>query len=215
MYKLIYFFGPDGTGKTTHANLIADYLRLRGFKVWRSRIKYHHTFAYVLLKLMNFCGYNVNIISYYGFPKELAHKINSIWKIIEFFSLLLAIFYRIYLPMLLGYIVVCDRYVLDSIATLSYFLKDQRFSLSIFARILVELIPKNSLLVFFDAEIDVIIIRKLDEPLNAKLIMYYKRIYLMLLKMYNLKVEKIDTTGIHTWRVHEEVTTLIRKISHI
>ncbi|MEM3826194.1 MAG: hypothetical protein QXE05_02040 [Nitrososphaeria archaeon] len=212
MYKLIYFFGPDGTGKTTHADLISTRLKLMGFRVWRTSVKQHHTIAYLLLKLMNLGSYDIQIINYYGFPERLAHRINRLWKMVEFFGLLPAVFYRVYLPMILGYVVVCDRYVLDSLVTLSYFLKEQNSVLGIFARFLVSLIPKSSLLVFFDADTEVIMLRKPNEPLSVELITYYKRMYRILLKIHGLRTEKVNTTDVSIQNVQKKIAFQIKQV---
>lgn len=216
-YKLIYFFGPDGTGKTTHADLIASYLRKKGFKVWRTSVKHHHTIAYLLLKLISSLinGYDKHIIDYHGFPRILANKINKIWKIIEFFGLLPAIFYRVLLPTSLSYTVVCDRYVLDTLVALSYFLRDQSLIVSAFARILMKFIPKNSLLIFFDADTNTIMLRKINEPLNFKLIEYYRQMYSILLNTYKIKAERIDTTNTPIQHVHKRIVSLMKSTASV
>ena len=193
-YRMIYFFGPDGTGKTTHAELVSLYLKRKGYRTWRTSIKQHHTFSYLLLRLIN-AGKNpsVQAVSYYGFNDELKQRIKTPWKILELVSLLPAIFYRVHLPLLLGYVVICDRYVLDTLVTLSYFLGDRKLILSIFARLLATLIPKNTLLFYMTADTEVILRRKRDEPLTPQLINYYKRAYNVLIRWLGLKTETIDT----------------------
>lgn len=209
MYKLIYFFGPDGVGKTTHANLIANRLRLMGFRTWRASMKHHHTIAYLILKLMEKSGYNLQMINYHGFHEELTRKIKIVWKFIEITSFFIALIYRVCLPAFLGYIIVCDRYVLDTLVTLSYFFKEPKFVLSIFARVLVKLIPKNSFLFHLDADAKIITLRKLDEPLTFELIEYYRRMYTLLVKIYSLKAEKIDTVNETIQDVQEKIANLI------
>ncbi|MEM2598747.1 MAG: hypothetical protein QW482_03405 [Thermoproteota archaeon] len=209
MYRLIYFFGPDGTGKTTHADLVASKLRQRGYKVWRASVKQHHTVAYLLLKIINADSYSRQTITYYGFNNELASKIRRIWKVVEFLGLFPALLNRVYLPLLLSHIVVCDRYVLDTIVTLSYFLKEPRLVSSIPARILLKLIPKKSLLVHFDADTEVIMLRKQDEPLTVELVSYYRRMYALVLNIYGLNVEKINTTDIPIEDVQEKINQLL------
>ncbi|MEM2742062.1 MAG: hypothetical protein QXD95_07955 [Nitrososphaeria archaeon] len=209
MYKLIYFFGPDGVGKTTHANLIANRLRLMGFRVWRASVKQHHTLAYLLLKTLSHRNPKGKIMNYYGFNDVLMRRIRTPWKILEIVSLFPAVFYRIILPLLLGYVVVCDRYVLDTLVTLSYFLKDPKLILSKSARILIRLIPKNSLLLYFNADAEVILQRKRCEPLTFQLITYYARMYAMMINVYNLKAEKINTTTEPINKVREKIANLI------
>jgi len=209
MYRMIYFFGPDGSGKTTHADLVAASLRRRGYKVWRTSIKQHHTIAYLLLKLISMGSYNLQTFSYYGFREDITYKIRKPWKIVEFLGLIPALLYRVYIPMLMGYILVCDRYVLDTLVTLSFFLKDPKIISGSLARILLKLIPKNSLLVYFDAETKTIKARKQDEPLSIELITYYRYMYAFLSRLYNLDVVKIETTHVPINDVQRKIKVLI------
>jgi len=191
---MIYFFGPDGTGKTTHAELTSQYLRKRGYKTWRASVKQHHTFSYLLLKLLSGGKNYGQAISYYGFDDGLKQKIKTPWKILELLSLFPAILYRVLLPLLLGYTVICDRYVLDTLVSLSYFLDDQKLISSIFAKLLTSMIPKDSVLFYMNADTKVIIQRKRDEPITPKLIEYYKWAYEALMEQLKLKTITIDTS---------------------
>lgn len=212
-YKMIYFFGPDGTGKTTHAELISQYLRERGYKTWRTNVKQHHTFSYLLLKLLSHGKHNGQAISYYGFSDGLKQKIKTPWKILEMVSLFPAILYRVLLPLLLGYIVVCDRYVLDTLASLSYFLGDRKLISGMFARLLTSMIPKASILFYMNADTHVILKRKKDEPITAKLIWYYKWTYKTLIKQFKLKTITIDTSTAEVGDVQKMILQQINKQS--
>ena len=192
--KMIYLFGSDGTGKTTHADLTALYLRKRGYRTWRTSIKQHHTFAYLLLKLLSSGNPSRHVLSYYGFSDELKRKIRTPWKILELVSLFPALFHRVLLPQLLGYIVVCDRYVLDTLVTLSYFLDDQRLLSGICAKLLALMIQKNAVLFYMNADAGTILQRKRDEPLTLELIEYYKWAYQALVNQLKLKTITIDTS---------------------
>ncbi|MEM3546197.1 MAG: hypothetical protein QXU47_06855 [Candidatus Bathyarchaeia archaeon] len=208
MYKLIYFFGSDGTGKTTHADLITARLRLMGFRVWRASVKQHHTLAYLLLKTLSRGDPKGKIINYYGFNDALMYRIRTPWKILEIVSLFPAVFYRVILPLLLGYVVVCDRYMLDTLVTLSYFLKDPKLISGVYAKLMVKLMPRDAILFYLDAETDVILQRKRDEPLTIHLIEYYRRAYeniMEQLRVQGLAVTRINTTTTSIKAVHEIV----------
>lgn len=192
-YKIIYFFGPDGTGKTTHADLTALYLINNGCRVWRTSVKQHHMLSHLLLRLIS----SDQAMRYYGFGDELKQRIRTPWKFLEIISLLLAIFYRVLLPLSIGYVVICDRYVLDSLVTLSYFLKDSSLLDGWSAKLLSSLIPRNSLLFWMDGEVEILLSRKIDEPLTKELLEQYKDSYRKLvniLETKKLSVVHIDTT---------------------
>jgi len=210
---MIYLFGPDGTGKTTHAELTSQYLRSRGYKTWRASVKQHHTLSYLLLKLLSNEKPDWQAIHYYGFNDGLKHKIKTPWKLLEILSLFPAIFYRVLLPLLLGYIVVCDRYVLDTLVTLSYFLDDQKLLSGISAKLLASMIPRDSVLFYMNADTEVILQRKRDEPLTSKLIDYYKGAYKALIKQFNLKTITIDTETTQVEDVQKMILQWIAKES--
>lgn len=207
-YKMIYIFGTDGTGKTTHADLVSLRLKAKGSRVWRARVKQHHTLAYLFLRLLIGKELGGQPITYYGFHPELSQKIKTPWKILELISLSPAVIYRVLLPSFLGYIVVCDRYLFDSLATLSYFLKDSIIISGTPARLLVKLIPKNSLLVYLEADTDTILQRKKDEPLTRQMIEYYKDAYNTLIKQSGLKTLRIDTTIGSIEEVQQKIQSL-------
>ena len=206
---MVYFFGSDGTGKTTHADLVSSYLNTKGFKTCRASIKQHHTLSFLFLKLLTRKSSSGQAINYYGFCSDLACKIKTPWKILELMSLLPAVFYRVLLPLSLGYVVVCDRYLLDTLVALSYFLKEPKINSGIVAKLLVKLIPKNSFLVYFEADTNVILQRKKDEPLTEQLIEYYKNAYRTLAKWSGLAIIMIDTSINSVKEVQDKILSLI------
>lgn len=213
-YKLIYFFGADGTGKTTHADLTSLYLKEKGYRVWRASVKQHHTLSYLLLKLLHSVNACEEAINYRGFDSKRGRRIKTPWKILELVSLLPAVIYRVFLPSLLGYIVICDRYVLDTLVTLSYFLNEPELVSSTSAKLLVKLIPKSSLLIYLDADTEVILERKRSEPLTTQLIGYYKKVYGDLFRLLSLSVITIDTSTTSVEDTQEIVLQWIRPRLH-
>ncbi len=212
MYKLIYFFGPDGTGKSTHADLVATHLRQMGLRVWRTSVKQHHTLSYLLLRMLSRRNPRGKVINYCGFNDVLTHRIRTPWKILEIMSLFPAILYRIILLSLLGYIIICDRYVLDTLVSLSYFLKDPKLISGMFAKLMAKLIPNGSLLFYMNAETGVILKRKENELLTTQLIEYYRQAYediIKQLKRYGLAVARICTTTTSIKNVHEIILSYL------
>ncbi len=191
---MICFFGPDGAGKTTHAELTSLYLKKKGYRIWRASIKQHHTISYLLLKLLSSGDPSRQTISYHGFGGRLKQKIKTPWKILELISLFPVLYCRVFLPLLMGYIVICDRYLPDTIVTLSYFLGDPKLISGTSAKLLSALIPKGTLLFYMNANTEVVLQRKRDEPLTSDLVEYYKRGYEILIKRFGLKPMTINTS---------------------
>jgi len=198
-YRIISFFGSDGTGKTTHANLIAQYLTIKGYKIWRTSIKFHHTLSYLVTRQIVGVGKKHPYIGHYTIKnKELRRRISTPWRMLELMSLIPALIYRIFIPMLLGFTIICDRYLIDTIVVLSCFLGDAKLPNSFFASMLLRFIPRNSLLVFLDADVDVILHRKTDEPLSPSLINCYRKAYQYMVRVltrYGFSVLAIDTSA--------------------
>ncbi len=211
-YKLVYFFGSDGTGKTTHADMISSYLAKRGLRIWRASIKQHHTLSFLFLKLFN-AQKNNSAMNYYGFNGELALRIRTPWKILELISLGPALFSRVFLPSMLGFVVVCDRYLLDTLVTLSYFLKEPNLVSGKLAQLIVKLIPKKSFLVYFEADTKIILERKKDEPLTEQLIEYYKKSYRFLARNSGLKITLIDNSACSKTVVQAKLQSLMQSAS--
>lgn len=179
--RVIAFFGPDGAGKSTQARLIINYLRLRGFKVKRAWIRSTHTFAYLLwmifyklnlledrsglLKTMRL-GFAISYLreSPYGAvspitmsPPILKGSFSRwIWATIEVISILPVIFLQVYIPLLLGRIVIAERFVVDGVVGIAYFLGDENFSENWQAKFLLRLIPKGTVFIYIDADYETI-----------------------------------------------------------
>jgi thymidylate kinase len=210
-YRLVYFFGPDGTGKTTQADLVALYLRRRGVRVLRATVKQHHTLSYLLLRLLRNNDADYLRVNYFGFDDATSQRIRRPWKVLELFSLMPAIVYRVLLPQFLGYTVVCDRYVIDTVVVLSYFLKDRHFVSGNAAKLLVRLIPKHALLIHLDTNTKTILARKRDEPLTRELVDYYRNAYYDTVQLFSLPVVTIDTTYASVEAVQQKVLEMIER----
>jgi thymidylate kinase len=208
---MVYFFGSDGTGKTTHADLVSLHLQLEGYRTCRVSIKQHHTLSFIFLKFLTRHEPQNQAINYFGFDGELGRKIKTPWKILEITSLLPALFNRVFLPLSLGYVVVCDRYLLDTLVTLSYFLKEPMMVSGNLAKLLIQLIPKNSLLVYFETDTRIILKRKQDEPLTKPLIEYYKNAYRTFAKWPGLSIIMMDTTAVSIQEVHAKILLMLQR----
>ncbi len=161
---LLHFFGPDGAGKTTQANMIIDYYKLKGLKVKHYWIRSPHTVAYFLSKLLVSIGFYREIKNDYNevVKKPLVQSsrfLKTVWFCIEFAGVLpLILKADIYL--LKGYTLVADRYLIDTITSVAYLFDDPTFSASYFSKILFGFIPRNAVFIFLDTDADTIMQRR-------------------------------------------------------
>jgi len=179
--QLIVFFGPDGSGKTTQARLLASHLQQEDFKVRLVWIRAHHSLASILSKILVSFGYYRIIFSheknYKLFDVKLLPRLKRFWGFIEFISILPWILIKVKLPLLLGYVVIADRYVVDSIVSVAYFLGGYESLPEYAAKFLLSMVS-GAFLIHLDAETEIIIERRKDEKLDLDFIRFQRKFYL-------------------------------------
>lgn len=115
----ICFSGIDGSGKSTYATMLLEYLHREEMKVkyvWM-RMNYMLTRPVLLLcrlvgltKRPSINGTKISVHEFYKAPK--------IGKLVQYFHMVdtyIAYFFKIYIPMKLGYFVIVDRFIYDII----------------------------------------------------------------------------------------------------
>ena len=125
---MITLTGIDGSGKTVIARTVATLLLKRRFKVKILWIKSLHTLAY-----LTYCFFRKTWgIEYVINPKnktiehyatQYMEKMGKLWGLIEFISIIPWILIANILKHI-NYIVICDRYLVDFLATVSLRVKD-------------------------------------------------------------------------------------------
>ena len=200
--RVIAFFGPDGAGKSVQAELLIDYFKSRGVKVKKAWVRSVHTFAYllwVLLFKLNLCrdksgipmrvgtGFAVPYLREDGYgavspitmsPPVLRDQVSRfIWSMIELVSVVPVVVLQVYVPLLLGRVVVAERFVVDSIASIAYFLDDEGFAESWRSQFLLKLVPQGTLFVFVDADYETILARRGELSGPRKYTDFHRTIY--------------------------------------
>lgn len=171
--RVVVFFGSDGTGKTTQAGLLTEELNRKGFKVSRAWIRGRHSFAFFISQFLLKLGYRGYIIAPYApggkilDSRTLPEK--RMWSFIEFVSVVPLIIGRVYFPLLLGRRVIAERYVIDTVVYNNYYIGS---SFKAYARILLRMIPKDSLIVHLDASENDVMSRRLDDLVSRRFIEY-------------------------------------------
>jgi len=160
----VYFIGPNGAGKSTQVNLLIRWLKARGLKVKVAYVQCNHLPILILDGIMVKLGR----FTFYTYPDgrrvkvpltEIRRKIKYLWFSIQFLSIVFLSFIRVHVPLSMGYVVVAERYVMDSISDLcwfSSFLKVKASFLSRLVKVLLWLMPKNTVIVHLDAPYDIL-----------------------------------------------------------
>jgi thymidylate kinase len=161
---VIAFFGPDGAGKSTQVALLIDYLKRKNLKTRRAWIRAVHSLAFVLSKVLIRMGYvktapagapGMRRLDLGGSP-----ALQMIWPWVELASMLPLILIRVKIPSLLGRMVVCERYTLDSIPSISYTLDDEHFDQHVVGRVLLSMVSPEYVLINLDCDYPAIVKRR-------------------------------------------------------
>jgi thymidylate kinase len=179
---LISIFGPDGSGKSTQARLLAAYLASRGFKVKVVWIKSFHTLAYVLSRLYQKLSPRSVELNMYGHiirikPLCQGKLRRPIWAWIEFISIAPKIFIEVYLPSLVGKTIIAERYLIDSMVSIAYAIDDDKIDSKLITRIFLHLIPKNSVLIHLDSDYETVRKRRQNLTDPEEFFRFQRRLY--------------------------------------
>ena len=140
---IMYFFGPDSTGKSTLTKALAERVHKRGYKIKLSWMRGSHTFTSLTARILSrsdvFKGsenpyYNIRI------PKNL----KRLWQFLEFLGALPVIIGDFLIPSLMGYWILADRYTLDLAVWISLTTRDHSFLEKFEAKLLIALAKKTS-----------------------------------------------------------------------
>jgi len=208
----VVFFGPDGAGKSTQAQLLVKFLKSQKCRPRMAWIRGRHSFAFFIAKFFTKLGYyrvvkSPNGASYEIFDPCLLPKLGRLWGFIEFASVLPWIFTRVYLPRILGYTVVSERYVVDTVVYLGYWLGKNSLQ-SFLAKVLLNFIPKDSVLIHLDAETHTLLERHPDDVISRDFIVFQRQAYGMFAE--SLKAISIDTS---TCGIEESFQRIIKHLN--
>jgi len=161
---VIHFFGPDGAGKSTQADILVNMLSRQGFRVKKYWVRSPHTLAFVLWRIFVRIGFYRSIPNPYGVTVKLPAVdrnpvLRYFWQIVEFISIV-PVIVRSYIYLLSGYRLIAERYILDAATTIAYFINDIDFIRGRTSKLLFQLIPKSTAFVFLDSDYDAIYIRR-------------------------------------------------------
>jgi dTMP kinase len=188
----VCFVGIDGSGKTTHAKHLANFLDERNHEVTFVWSGYKPFISYTFFGLTRLLGYwRESKDDAFTDPLELSQrrihdKLGAIFRLLMFLDFQIRILVKIRLPLLFGKTVVCDRYAYDSIVDLVLSnLYSQRFG-----RILIRSIPKPQAIFLMDVSEEMVSMRREFE--SKQFLREKKKTYLKLAR--NLGFSIMDTS---------------------
>jgi hypothetical protein len=143
---------------------LVDTLNSRGFNARKCWVRSPHTVAFLLWRFFVGIGFYRVVTNQFGFAVRLPafnrnKYLRSFWATIEFFGVLPNIL-RVYYSLWRGRTLIAERYVLDTITTIAYFLDDIGFLESRTSKLLLRFIPDKTAFIFLDADYETIYQRR-------------------------------------------------------
>lgn len=212
--SILVFLGIDGSGKSTHARAIHNFLRSEGKRVkyvWMRRIAYS---SLPLLGLSRALGITrvrrfkngAHWISEY--PFYAYRPLQLLWPLFQLADSLLHTIFSINLPLLINpeTIIVVDRGIIDTLVDVTI---DAGFSkgYAILESLYVMSIPKNSYIAVFDIDEKIAMQRKSDIP-SIRYLELRRKLYLSLAKRYNWPIFSTEADFV---QVHKSLLSTIRR----
>jgi len=162
--RLVHFFGPDGAGKSTQVDILVGVLRERGINAQKCWVRAHHTVAFLLWRFFMRIGFCREVLNPFGVATRIPavdrnRFLGFFWSSVEFIGVLPHIL-RVYYYLWRGRTLVAERYILDTVTTIAYFLDDISFLGSWTSRLLLRLIPRDTAFIFLDADYEAIYQRR-------------------------------------------------------
>jgi len=193
--RLVAITGIDGSGKTTIAGCLIKHLTSKGYRTKYVWIKSLHSFAYLLSNFLKLLlgpqvTANPNKVDVERFDHS---RYNHFWPFIELISILPLLVFKVYLPILLGYVIVSDRCLIDTVITISTRIGDPSFVNSRTGKILLRLMPKGAIVIHFDVDLNSVLKRKPDIEYTLDEIEFQILLYRLLAR----------ATGAHTVKTSE------------
>lgn len=210
----IYICGIDGSGKTTQINLISKHLCVRQLRYKYVWLRWAAFISYPFLafcRLLKYTQWKIIRRSNIKYPEHAFYKnraIVKVWTWLFSIDIFLYSILRVKIPIKIGYHVLCDRFVLDAVVDLIIETKNIRLLRDLAGRLLLALIPKQSIVIMLDIDEKEAFKRKKDIP-SINYLRKRRELYLMLADI--LKIPIVDGRQ-NAERVHKEIVE--RFLSH-
>lgn len=196
--RLVSLSGPDGTGKTTQANVIVNQLSHRGKKARYVWLRFYHLISLPLLAYFRLAHIDQVHVLADGTkmgPYDLRSRplISQIYGLAVLLDMFLATVAKLKIPSALNYSIVCDRYVLDTLADLSECTGNDSYHLTATGMMFKRLAPRSMKQIVIVANPDTLRRRRNDlagDPHLEERVLRYRMI------AENFGIPLIDAEGL-------------------
>jgi hypothetical protein len=176
----IYITGADGTGKSTHAQLLCEHLQREGIRCINLWLRFPFFFSLPVLAYARLRGYSWHEVTegvdhgYWDFRRSWLMR--QVFPVALLMDASLASLFRVYLPLWWGMTIVCERYILDMLIDLNVALDDPAFHLHRPGILFLRLLPPQAKIVVLNLDAPTVRQRRpdlrFDKRLEARLAAY-------------------------------------------
>jgi len=196
---LVSFSGIDGSGKSSHAQLLEKCLAHYGLS---TSYRWSRCATSGVTRFFSVCGQTLfwrRANSQKGEPTSAAKRrkrlsnplLRFFWSYVMAADMTISYFFRAGLPLLWGKIVICDRYVFDTAAEIESSLPvvDRWNKLAI--RLMLALTRKPDIAYFLDVPGDISTQRR-DSNSDTDSLQRQRNVYIELAELYHLRIKRTD-----------------------
>jgi thymidylate kinase len=195
-YKVIYIYGPDGSGKSTICRELVRILEKDGIKATYLWMRFNH----YLSKAVNAVGHLTGLSYYITYPDGTKVGYHDYYKsriisiayyLTSYSDTFFSTLFKLWIPLLvIKKIIILDRFIFDMIVDLSIDTKNLDLLAHWSGKLLKRLLLPKILPIYIEVDKEVILNRrpdtKWDENFNVRLKLY-KKMYKVYARGYKVK----------------------------
>lgn len=193
---MICLFGVDGVGKTTHAEKILKKYKDNNYIVKYRWFRFHHFISMLILAYGRLFGLTIyenidgELIGRHEFYRSKVISFLYPWFL--FIDTIPHFFFKIYLPLRSGEIVICDRFVYDTLVDIMVDIENFNLYNKLVGRLFIRLIPKKSKFILIDLDEDLIRSRRKD-LINEPSLTLRRKLYQNIAEKFGIPIVNNDS----------------------
>lgn len=193
--RLICIVGIDGSGKTAHARKLLFQMKRSGKKCKYIWFREPYFFSFPLMYLCRTLHFTKRIpLPNKRSQSEHVYNIDPIalvWPWVRFIDLIVWSVWQVYVPIWLGFDVLCDRFIHDVLVDTMIDIDDLKLHKARVGQLMLKLVPSFSTIVMFDINERIASERKNDIP-HLEYLVSRRRLYHELSSFLNIPIINTD-----------------------